>query len=390
MKNIFKKTYNLFSTSIKWTIQSNIKKYKRKKKNPVHILFCMVDHYEPGTGGVTVEIAKNRVQLLISEYPKIAERHKDHYGNPAKRTWFYPPHYHCDYHLKNLVSLCEKGYGEIELHLHHGKAVPDTADNLENTLKKCIEEYSYFGIFGTENGQKKYGFIHGDWALDNSRFGKYCGVNNEISILRKTGCYADFTFPSMNESSPKKINSIYYAKDDPSKPKSHNSGTPVEIFKKETGDLMMIEGPLYPLRIKNNFFGLRIRGDFIDGQPPVTKERIDKWIKTGICVKGKEEWIIIKTHTHGATDHKAVLGQEMDDIFSYLESKYNDGVNYILHYLTARELYNIIKAAEAGKTDLNPEKYRDYKISPPKYNSSPDIPSASDELQELILRTYKG
>lgn len=390
MKNIFEKTYNLFSTSIKWTIQSNIKKYKRKQKKPVHILFCMVDHYEPGTGGVTVEIAKNRIHLLISEYPKIAEKHKDHYGNPAKRTWFFPPHYHCHYHLKNLVSLCEKGYGEIELHLHHGKAVADTPENLEKTINQCIIEYSKFGIFGTENGKQKYGFIHGDWALDNSRGGKYCGVNNEISILSRTGCYADFTFPSMNESNPKKINSIYYVKDDPIKPKSHDKGIDVNTFKKQNGELMIIEGPLFSLRIENKLPGVRVRGDFIDGKPPVTKERIDAWIKTGISVRGKEEWIIVKTHTHGATDYEAALGPEIDEIFSYLETKYNDGINYILHYVTARELYNIIKAAEAGESEPNPEVYKNYKILPPKYDSSPDIPCASETLQKLISRTYKG
>jgi hypothetical protein len=34
----------------------------------------------------------------------------------------------------------------------------------------------------------------------------------------------------------------------------------------------------------------------------------------------------------------------------HLESVYNDGKNYVLHYVTAREMYNIVKAAEAGKS----------------------------------------
>ncbi len=115
--------------------------------------------------------------------------------------------------------LCEQGYGEIELHLHHGNHKPDTDENLKNTILQCIQEYSIFGVFGEKDSNKNYGFIHGDWALDNSRDGKYCGVNNEITILKETGCYADFTHPSMIETNPSQINSIFYATDDPQKTK---------------------------------------------------------------------------------------------------------------------------------------------------------------------------
>ena len=33
--------------------------------------------------------------------------------------------------------------------------------------------------------------------------------------------------------------------------------------------------------------------------------------------------------------------------------KYNDGKNHVMHFVSAREMYNIVKAAEAGK-DGNP------------------------------------
>jgi hypothetical protein len=51
-------------------------------------------------------------------------------------------------------------------------------------------------------------------------------------------------------------------------------------------------------------------------------------------------------------------------MYSYLERSYNDGRDYVLHYVTARETYNIIKAAEAGKTG-NPGDYRDFILPPP-------------------------
>jgi hypothetical protein len=113
------------------------------------------------------------------------------------------------------------------------------------------------------------------------------------------------------------------------------------------------------------------------------------WVKTGVHIKGKRNWIIIKVHTHGATESDVVLGKEMDNIFSYLEKKYNDGVNYFLHYVTARELYNIIKAIEAGETAKSPGQYRDYKIIPPTYDSSVNRSEASEKLRSLIAKTYE-
>jgi hypothetical protein len=51
---------------------------------------------------------------------------------------------------------------------------------------------------------------------------------------------------------------------------------------------------------------------------------------------------------------------------TYLEQRYNDGSDYVLHYVTAREMYNIAKAAEAGMTG-NPNLYRDYELPRPAH-----------------------
>ena len=96
-------------------------------------------------------------------------------------------------------------------------------------------------------GELTYGFIHGNWALGNSRpDGRWCGVNDEISILRKTGCYADFTMPSAPDcTQTRTINSIYYATDDLERPKSHDTGIPARVGAAAPENaLLMIQGPL--------------------------------------------------------------------------------------------------------------------------------------------------
>ena len=54
--------------------------------------------------------------------------------------------------------------------------------------------------------------------------------------------------------------------------------------------------------------------------------------------------------------------------FERLERAYNDGERYRLHYVTARECYNIIKAAEAGESG-DPGAFRDYRLPPPPMRS---------------------
>jgi len=266
--------------------------------------------------------------------------------------------------------LCSRGYGEIEMHLHHDHMppFPDTSDSLRKKIEDCIESYSRFGIFCLPDGRKTFGFIHGDWALDNSRGGRFCGVNDEIRILSEAGCYADFTFPSLHESQPIKINAIYYVTDNVLKPKSYNSGADVRMGGTPSGDLMMIQGPL-GIRFKRKYglpFFPAVEAAEIQGESRPTLDRMKAWLKADIRVLGREEWIFVKLHTHGAMrqnlEHN--IGGVADRFFTELERKYNNPQDGYLDYVTAREMYNIIKAAEAGESG-NPGQYRDYLV--PKY-----------------------
>jgi hypothetical protein len=92
-----------------------------------------------------------------------------------------------------------------------------------------------------------------------------------------------------------------------------------------------------------------------------------------IHVRARPEWVIVKVSAHGAEDRHfpALLGAAADNMYTYLETQFRTGDDYRLHYVTARELYNIIKAAEAGR-DGDPGRYRDFLI-PPYSNRPPSI-----------------
>ncbi len=337
---------------------------------PTHILFCFADHFEPRWGQVTdFKIEQGRVDRWCHDYVELAKSHRDADGRYPQHTFFYPEEeYHIE-HLNKLSDLCRAGFGEIEVHLHHHD---DTADNFKSTLNRFAKTlYQQHGALTRhpETGQLNYGFIHGNWALDNSRRdGAYCGINNELTILRETGCYADFTLPSApSDTQTAKINSIYYATDDPLRPKSHNTGVDVRVGGQASGDLMIIQGPLM-LNWQSRKWGLIPRienGDIRDNQLP-SGDRVDNWVKSHIHVKGRPEWIFIKVHSHGTQESNLdiLLGAPINNLFNYLEDNYNDGKNYCLHYVNAREMYNIAKAAEAAH-DGNPNAYRDFILPPP-------------------------
>ena len=196
---------------------------------PIHLFLCVVDHFEPFNGNVDYKTALKRVKTWRSKYPEFADRHRDSDDKPIQHTWFYPPH--LDHSLlPYLVELCQAGYGDIEMHLHHNhmEPFPDTSQTLKDKILKCIDDYGKYGIFTQPGGSPCFAFIHGDWSLDNSGGDHLCGVNDELTILRECGCYADFTFPCLNQSQPAMVNQIYYAFDDPDKPKSYNTGQPVQ------------------------------------------------------------------------------------------------------------------------------------------------------------------
>lgn len=336
-----------------------------------HVMFAFCDHYEPRWGGAEYASECERVDRWCREYPELARRHRDADGCFPRHSFFYPEEEYREEHLSKLAAICQQGFGEIEIHLHHDN---DTAEGLSDKISNFLAtlDRNHGAVAeDRQSGRQSFAFIHGNWALDNSRAdGRWCGVNNELAVLARLGCYADFTLPSApSDTQTSKINSIYYATGKDGCAKSHDTGIDVQVGGRQTGDLMLIQGPL-GLNWRNRKWGLfpRIENSDIRASSPPTRPRVDFWVETGIHVVGRPDWIFVKIHTHGTQepDMDTLLGKPVDEMFSYLEQKYNDGETYKLHYVSAREIYNIVKAAEAGETG-DPGNYRNYAIQPATY-----------------------
>ena len=337
------------------------------------ILLCVVDHFEPSVGQPAREIARERMADWLDRYPKIAERHRDADGRMPAHGFFYPWDEYEAEEMAGLQTLVRGGYGEVDLHLHHRD---DTSETLRTKFREAIAEYDRFGVLphwtsGELAGKPAFGFIHGNWALDNSRQDggrNYCGVNNEIEILRDMGCYADFTFPAWGHTAqPRLTNCIYYATDDPQKPKSHETGILAQADIEGKGDLLLIQGAfsLHGKRKKGLPFPAIDDSDLAHYRR-YHPSRLDRWVRTGIHVAGRPDRIFIKLHTHGAEDKNlaVLLGADFEALFSDAEARYNDGQKYRLHHVTAREMFNLVKATETAP-HLSISDARDYVLPPP-------------------------
>ena len=176
--------------------------YWRRRKpavaGPVHVMFAFVDHYEPQWGRPAYEVEVARVARWREGYRDLASKHRDADGVHPKHTFFYPEEEYRVEHLDQIAALCREGYGEIEVHLHHDN---DTAAGLREKITRFVDIlHKRHGALPIDpaTGRPAFGFIHGNWSLDNSRAdGRWCGVNDELRVLGTCGLGVDHRTQSL-------------------------------------------------------------------------------------------------------------------------------------------------------------------------------------------------
>jgi hypothetical protein len=336
---------------------------------PVHVLLCVADHYEPQLGGAAPEVARTRVDSWVRHYPRLFADFHDSDGRPPRHTFFYPAEEYEPEYLDALAGLCRQGYGEVEIHLHHDH---DTADGLRHKLlafKEVLAERHGLLARRRHTGAPAYAFIHGNWALCNARpDGRWCGVNNELDVLRETGCYVDMTLPSFpSPTQTRKVNSLYYAWDRPGRPRSHDSGLDVGAGPPPVNSLLLIQGPLV-LDWRRRKWGVlpRVENGCLQGNQAPSLARLDLWVKAGVQVPARPDWYFVKLHTHGAKEanQRVLLGEAMVRFHEALAARAAADSQFHYHYVTAREMYNLARAAAAGWNGPV-EAARDYELAGP-------------------------
>jgi hypothetical protein len=107
---------------------------------------------------------------------------------------------------------------------------------------------------------------------------------------------------------------------------------------------------------------------------PPSLHRLSLWKQACVRVEGRPDWIFIKLHCHSMDPN------QKDAVIGACFRKFLEGLvggaaerKETLHFVTAREMTNILLAACEGR-EGNPGQYRDY-----RFKRVVDVPVAPDQ-----------
>ncbi len=341
---------------------------------PAHLIICLADHFEPAFLPDAPHLfadlpeQERRLKRWCKEYPAAVGKWRDADGQPLRHTYFYPAEQYDKSLIERLAEHCHAGWGEIEVHLHHGVQTPDTATNTRRVIEgfrdalveqDCLSRWD--GV-----GPPQYAFVHGNWTLANSGNGVCCGVDDEMQLLAETGCYADMTLPSApNPAQTAKINALYECARPLDRRAPHRSGRDLRCGRAPQTFPLIVQGPL-GLDFGRNIRGLPVpyieNGEVTTKHPP-TMHRLKLWRQAAITVRGQPAWSFIKLHCHGMDprDDEAMLGGLAQRFLQELTNDMRQGAGPLIHFVTAREMVNIMLAACDGR-EGQPDDFRDYRL----------------------------
>jgi hypothetical protein len=310
---------------------------------PARVWLTIADHFEPLWRTDDFALAQQRVGQWRQKWPEIAERHCDSAGRRPRYCFFYPAEQYHRSFLDPLAEMTEAGIADVEVHIHHGgEGEKQFVESMGRFTETLLTQH---GLLRRIQGKIGFAFIHGNFALDNSGEERWCGLNNEITILRDLGCYADFTMPSGGYLTQSRLlNTIYWAVDDPEQPKSYDTGIRLTPGNSAAGDLLMIPGP-FGVRWRDRLVPRLEIGELSVHDAP-TPNRARHWLDLAPRI-GSD--VFLKLFTHGAQEAnmKGLLSTHLDMVFRMVQTEC-DRSGWDLYFASAWEMRQAVEAAWRG------------------------------------------
>lgn len=320
---------------------------------PKRVWVAITDHYEPLGLGASASTALRRVAQWRERWPRIAsDAPPDTARQMPQYSFFYPQEEYRRDVVEGIAEIVRLGVADVEIHLHHENETP--AVFTRKITEFCEQLTDNHGLLRQIDGRTVFGFIHGNWALDNSHpQGKDCGLNGEIALLRDLGCYADFTMPSIpSPTQGHVINQIYWCTNNQDgRPKSFDQGIRAEPGKGRQGDLLMITGP-----VGVRFGGrrmLRVESGEVAGYDMPAPARVKQWFDVAPQI-GDD--IFIKLYTHGAVERnlEPLLRDGLSNLYKWIADEAMER-NMEFRWATAWQMYQAVDALVNGQESASPQ-----------------------------------
>ena len=273
-----------------------------------------------------------------------------------------------------MAQLQREGFGEVEIHLHHGLRDALAEDH------KCLSRMDGSDV-------PMYGFVHGNLALGNSAGGRWCGVDEEMQILAETGCYADFTLPSApDQSQMPRVNTIYHCGHPLDEARPHRSGPSVRVGSNVQLPLIFT-GPLV-CDWRRRVCGLpvpKVDCGALASNYEVDLTRFHNWRSAHIHVQGRPDWVFIKLYSHGfyPEDQSIMIGEGARRLWEKVLELSEQTKDFRVHFVTSREAFNLVMAAVEGR-EGEPDAYRDYRLQTIMRAESKKMESAKLDEENVV------
>ena len=247
-----------------------------------------------------------------------------------------------------LAELARAGFGEVEFHLHHDG---DTAETLAPRDRSAPEDVRRARPpLARRASAFRWAFIHGNWSLANGRpDGNGAASTTSSLVLHELGCYVDLTFPSAPDPcQPDKVNQIYWPAGDLTKRRSYEHGERARVGAHHDDRLLMITGPL-ALRAQGRWRAARERRDHRRrsadarraSRPGSIKASTSRAGPSGSSSRSTRTARSRRPPTRCSATAAAALHAALAEYMRHGDQ---------LHYVTAREMFNVARAAMDGKT----------------------------------------
>ncbi len=298
------------------------------------------------------------IRDILKALASLAAEHIDSDGREFQLTFACPGRNPDSTTLHMLTEYCRRGLGEVEYLIPWDYS---SEESMREELEQGLRRFNSRGWMNTVGSEVRFAVVR----ERNSGEREEADLRRQASVLSDLGCYADMSFPGVRSSRPQsRVNTMFMVSSADNEP--YNESDELRAGRLGKGGLLVIEGPFL---IDWTDWRLTLRPYVEDGhlspEAPPDPGRVDSWIRANVHVIGQPNWIFVKLTIDGLSNATSArsLRHSLDRSLMYLEEVCNDDEMYRLHYVTAREMYNVAMAAQALKNG-NAGLFRDYLIEP--------------------------